>query len=129
MNQRLCAVSDLAPGEKLRVISGGRTIVVCRSQSGEFFAVSDNCPHQGASLCAGALEGTTVPSPPGEYRWGREGEILRCPWHAWEFDIRTGQSLVGDRSTRVATYDVSVSGDDVVMTRTRRRQQSAPAQG
>ncbi len=29
---------------------------------------------------------------PGEYRMSRPGEMLKCPWHGWEFDIRTGQS-------------------------------------
>ncbi len=32
-------------------------------------------------------------SCPGRYEVSRRGEILRCPWHAWEFDLRTGRSV------------------------------------
>jgi nitrite reductase/ring-hydroxylating ferredoxin subunit len=39
--------------------------------------------------------------------WIRDGEILRCPWHHWEFDIVTGRTLFPSRQ-RVATYKVTV---------------------
>lgn len=42
------------------------------------------------------------------------GEILRCPWHQWTFDIATGQCLV-EKTLRVATYPVRIDGDDVVV--------------
>jgi 3-phenylpropionate/trans-cinnamate dioxygenase ferredoxin subunit len=117
---KLCAVEDLAPGEKRRFVVGGRAIALCRTAGGEFFAVGDNCPHQGASLCAGALGGTMLSSEPGQYRWGREGEVLRCPWHAWEFDVRSGRSLVGDEKTRVASYPVEIADGDVLLAARRR---------
>jgi 3-phenylpropionate/trans-cinnamate dioxygenase ferredoxin subunit len=50
----------------------------------------------------------TMPSKPSEYIWGREGEILRCPWHGWEFDIITGRSIFNPHRTRVKTYEVTV---------------------
>ena len=104
---RVCRVEDIAPGEKRRVVVGRRPIALCRAASGEFYAVSDNCPHQGASLCAGVLSGTTLATEPGRYAWGQEGEILRCPWHAWEFDVTTGRALWGDEDGyRLATYPV-----------------------
>ena len=37
----------------------------------------------------------------------REGEILRCPWHGWEFELSTGR-LVAPLRERVKTYDVTV---------------------
>ncbi|HZP80657.1 MAG TPA: Rieske 2Fe-2S domain-containing protein, partial [Chthonomonadaceae bacterium] len=40
--------------------------------------------------------------------WGREGEILRCPWHGWEFDLLTGRSLFNPHKIRVRTYEVTV---------------------
>jgi 3-phenylpropionate/trans-cinnamate dioxygenase ferredoxin subunit len=40
--------------------------------------------------------------------WAREGEILRCPWHGWEFDILTGRSIFNPHRTRVKAYDVTV---------------------
>jgi len=49
-----------------------------------------------------------MPSQPGEYIWGREGEILRCPWHGWEFDLITGRSIFNPHKMRVKTYEVTV---------------------
>ena len=43
-----------------------------------------------------------------QYEHCREGEIIRCPWHGWEFDLRTGQSWFDPRAVRVRRYDVSV---------------------
>ena len=51
--------------------------------------------------------GTMDSSQRGCYQWVREGEILRCPWHGWEFELVTGRALRDDR-LRVLTYPVSV---------------------
>jgi len=59
---------------------------------GEFFALSNRCPHRGGSLCQGNLTGLVLSDEPGHYNYIRRGEIIRCPWHSWEFDIRTGKS-------------------------------------
>jgi nitrite reductase/ring-hydroxylating ferredoxin subunit len=55
------------------------------------------CPHAGAPVCAGLVGGTTLPSGVYEYRLGCEGAILRCPWHGWEFDLRSGEHLTDSR--------------------------------
>ncbi len=34
--------------------------------------------------------------------------MLRCPWHGWEYDIRTGQSWCEPESVKARTYDVAV---------------------
>ncbi len=77
---------------------------------GAYFALKSVCPHQGGPLCKGRLTGTAIPvfaeGEAPQLEWVREGEILRCPWHAWEFDIRTGLAIFDGR-TRVATYPVS----------------------
>jgi len=85
----------------------GRSIGVF-NVGGEFFALRNVCPHQGGPLCQGVLSGFVVPGAPGEYRYLRRGEILRCPWHGWEFDIRTGQSYFDPARTRVRTYPVEL---------------------
>jgi 3-phenylpropionate/trans-cinnamate dioxygenase ferredoxin subunit len=54
------------------------------------------------------LSGWIVPGAPGEYLYERRGEILRCPWHGWEFDVRTGQSFFDPARTRVRTYPVEL---------------------
>ena len=76
----------------------------------------NSCPHQGAPLCLGAITGMTRPSKPGEYVWAHEGEILRCPWHGWEFDVTSGRSVCNPHRTRVKTYEVTVEEDESVET-------------
>ncbi len=62
--------------------------------NGQFHAYRNVCPHAGARVCVGTICGTTLPTPVYEYSYGRENEILRCPWHGWEFDLHTGEHLV-----------------------------------
>jgi len=110
----VAATSEIPPGGRKLVSADGRAIVVF-NLGGEFFALSNRCPHRGGPLCLGSIKGMTLPSAPGEYLWAREGEILRCPWHGWEFDIRTGQSYCDPTKFRVRAYDVSVeAGASVV---------------
>lgn len=100
-------VDEVPPGSRVVVEIAGRSIGVFNI-GGEFFALRNRCPHQGGPLCAGPLTGFVVGDVPGEYRITREGEILRCPWHGWEFDVRTGQSWFDPARTRVRSYPVEV---------------------
>jgi nitrite reductase/ring-hydroxylating ferredoxin subunit len=104
----VCAVGDLEPGDKLLVRRGRREVVLCRAADGRFYAVGNVCPHQGAALVHGTLGGTAVADGVGRYRYARDGEVLRCPWHGWEFDVKTGRALFGEDTARVATYAVAV---------------------
>ena len=99
-------VDEVPPGGRKIVAVSGRSIGVF-NVGGRFVAVRNVCPHQGAPVCRGRVGGTTLPSEPGAYRWGREGEILACPWHGWEFDLLTGRALA-DPSARLRTYPVTV---------------------
>lgn len=110
-------VDELPPGERRIVEIEGRSIGVF-NVGGEFFALRNRCPHQGGPLCLGRTSGFLVGEAPGEYRYSRAGEILRCPWHGWEFDLRTGRSWFDPRSTRVRDYAVTVtSGASLTQTR------------
>jgi nitrite reductase/ring-hydroxylating ferredoxin subunit len=106
----VCRVNDLPPGDRRIIDVEGRSIGVF-NVGGKFYALRNVCPHQGAPLCLGSLQGTMAESRPGEYRWIREGEILRCPWHGWEFDVTTGRSVFNPHGTRVRVYDVTVLPD------------------
>ena len=99
--------AEIPPGSRKLVHVAGRDIVVFNIK-GELFALSDKCPHKGASLSRGKLTGAVMSSVPGTYQYSRAGEILRCPWHGWEFDVRTGQSWFDPERTRVRRYPVSV---------------------
>ena len=65
---------------------------------GELHAVSGVCPHRGGPLGQGALNGNNI----------------TCPWHAWEFDCRTGEYDI-DPAKRIPTYEVKVEGGDVFL--------------
>ena len=103
----VAAVGEIKPGGRKLVRLDGRAIVVF-NLGGEFFALGDRCPHKGGSLSQGKLTGLVESSEPGEYRYSRRGEILRCPWHSWEFDVRTGRSWCDPERLRARNYAVSV---------------------
>ena len=103
----VCSVEDLDPGERIIVETGGRELAVF-NVDGEFVAVANYCVHAGGPVCEGTLSGMVTASPDRwEYGWDREGEILACPWHGWEFDLRSGEHL-SDPNYRLLTYDVTV---------------------
>ncbi len=106
--------SEIAPGARLLVEVKGRSIGLF-NVGGEFVAALNLCPHELAPVCRGHVRGTTLPSAPGEYRWGREGEILACPWHGWEFDLLTGKAIADPR-VRLRRYPVTVDDDTVYIT-------------
>ncbi len=100
-------VSEVPPEGALRVVVKGRPVALF-NLGGEYFALHDRCPHEGASLCGGRRVGMAVAERPGTYRLDRQGEMVRCPWHGWDFDIRTGQGWCDPANTRVRRYVVSV---------------------
>ncbi|NOU94832.1 Rieske 2Fe-2S domain-containing protein [Paenibacillus sp. LMG 31456] len=99
--------NEILPGQKKIVSLEGLSIGVFNVH-GTYYAVKNSCPHQQAPLCVGKVSGTTLPSKPGEFLYGREGEILRCPWHGWEFDLTNGHSLFDPNRCWVKTYEVEV---------------------
>ncbi|MDP9364685.1 MAG: Rieske (2Fe-2S) protein [Chloroflexota bacterium] len=103
-------VTELPAGERRIVEAEGRSIGVFNVH-GRYYALRNSCPHQAAPLCLGPVKGMALPTAPGEYAWAREGEILRCPWHGWEFDITNGRSIFNPHKTRVKTYEVTVEAD------------------
>ncbi|MDP9400842.1 MAG: Rieske (2Fe-2S) protein [Actinomycetota bacterium] len=111
---RVCRADELPPGERRIVELEGRSIGVF-NVGGRFYALHNRCPHRGAALCAGRVGGTTATTPDFGFAYEREGEIIRCAWHGWEFDIATGQALVDPR-VRARSYPVAVEDDEVVIT-------------
>ena len=103
----VAAVGEIPPGGRKLVTVRGREIGVF-NVGGEFFALVNRCPHQGAPLCQGEVVSRLEARLPGEYRLAHPGTMLRCPWHCWEFDIRTGQSWCEPDDVKVRAYNVSV---------------------
>lgn len=95
---------------------GGRKIVEVAGRSvgvfnidGEFFALLNQCPHKGAELCSGGtiFGASHADTPTGEITYEPKRSI-RCPWHQWEYDVRTGESFYDPANDRVRKYDVAV---------------------
>jgi 3-phenylpropionate/trans-cinnamate dioxygenase ferredoxin subunit len=98
---------EIPPGGRKLVELDGRSIGVFHV-NGEYFALLNWCPHQAARLCEGKLWSALEGSVPGDYQTSRDGEIIACPWHGWEFDLRTGQSWCDPERLRVRAYDVRI---------------------
>jgi nitrite reductase (NADH) small subunit len=111
---RVGAVDDVRR-EGCRVLSiDGRQVGVI-AVGEEFYAIADRCPHMGASMCAGSLGGTFLPSAPRDLVYGLDDRVIRCPWHGWEFDLESGRSLLEPRRFGLRTYRVTLDDGDVVL--------------
>jgi len=108
------AAADLRPGERRVVDVQGRSIGLF-NVGGRFYALHNGCPHRGGPLCEGRIGGTTLPVAGHAFAYGREGRILRCAWHGWEFDITTGRALA-DPSVSARTYELAVEDGDLLIT-------------
>jgi 3-phenylpropionate/trans-cinnamate dioxygenase ferredoxin subunit len=109
----IAKAAEIPPGQR-KVVTIGRREIGVFNVGGQFYALRNICPHRGAPLCQGRIR--PLMTSPDVYQLDRErdGEILKCPWHQWEFDIKTGQALY-DASLRVKTYDARQEGDEVVV--------------
>jgi nitrite reductase/ring-hydroxylating ferredoxin subunit len=73
---RACSVNEVPPGTAKRVTVASKEVAVF-NHDGRFYAVQDICPHEGAPLSSGFLE----------------GENVICPWHGATFNLPTGKTL------------------------------------
>ena len=91
----VCKVSDVVEGEGKCVEVNGKLIAIFLDQ-GAYFAITDVCPHMGASLSSGYVEGNAV----------------TCPWHAWRFCVEDGVWLDNPR-VKTDCYEVRIQGDEI----------------
>lgn len=94
---KIASLSQLTPGTVTQAEANGRQFAVC-NVDGKPYVLDGTCPHAGGPLGHGALHGHSVV----------------CPWHAWEFDCRTGENDY-DAAIRVETYAAQAEGDDIVI--------------
>ncbi len=71
---RVCSTDDCPPGKGVEFVAGDRMVAVF-NVDGTLYALDGVCPHQGGPLGKGCLTGA----------------IVTCPWHGWQFDVRSGQ--------------------------------------
>lgn len=103
----VCRVEELPPGARTIREFNGLSIGVF-NVGGTFYALLNRCPHKAAPLCRGRVTGLVTAPAPREFVMERDGEIVRCPWHGWEFDITTGQSVFNPHRVRTRSFPVSV---------------------
>lgn len=93
----VCAADALAIGSARAVCVGKHAVALFRLADG-YYALEDSCPHQGAPISDGYIE---------------NGEVT-CSWHAWCFNIRTGQMTLGDLCV-VPRFDVKIENNMVLV--------------
>lgn len=93
---RVALVSELAPGQ-MKWVAADRRRLLLANVDGTFYALSDQCGHERASLARGRLDGYAV----------------ECPRHFARFDVRTGDLISGPVSENVPVYPLTVE-DGVV---------------
>jgi nitrite reductase (NADH) small subunit len=94
---RVGSLSRLAPGSVMEVSAGEDRYAIC-NVDGRIHALAGTCPHRGGPLGQGAMNGGN----------------LTCPWHAWEFDCRTGAHDYNP-AVKLATFPVQIAGDDILI--------------
>ncbi|HEY8461407.1 MAG TPA: non-heme iron oxygenase ferredoxin subunit [Blastocatellia bacterium] len=92
---RVASISEIPPGTGRAVEVAGEDIALF-NVNGEYYAINELCPHRGASLAIGFLEG---------------GKVF-CPLHCFDFNLKTGECGAVP-SLRVRTYDVKIAGEDI----------------
>ena len=95
--EAVARVDDLRPGTVTTVYAGETPVALARVGD-EVYAVQHACLHLKGPLGAGHLEGC----------------VLSCPWHGWQYDVRTGENEF-DRAIRLRTYEVKVSDGEILV--------------
>ena len=109
----VCRLDEVAPGVIKPVTAGRGTILLTRLPAGEIKAVGGRCPHQGANLQYGCLTGYVTSDCPNDLHSERPGQILRCPWHGFEFDLSDGRSVADHGKLRLRQFSVEVEDENV----------------
>jgi nitrite reductase/ring-hydroxylating ferredoxin subunit len=112
----VCAAGELEPGTMVPARLGMLPIVVVRTRDGELHGFVDRCLHQGARLSGGRLLPEPEDDATGAHRMLDAREVVKCPWHGYEYDVKTG-CAVSDRRLSLERVDVRVDGGLIVASR------------
>lgn len=92
---RVAGTGDVAPGHGIVAEVNGKTLAIFNVE-GTFHAIDNTCLHRGGPLGEGEVE----------------GDVVTCPWHGWQYNIKTG-SCVNNPAAKIQRYEVKVDGTDV----------------
>lgn len=118
-DREVASADELKEGERRLVMVDGLEIVVF-NVGGDLYAFNNWCAHQGGPACEGTITGTMDASYDEErleteLEYCKEGEILNCPWHGWEYDITSGECL-SRQGVTLPQYPVRVEDGMIVVT-------------
>jgi nitrite reductase/ring-hydroxylating ferredoxin subunit len=113
VNTDIGAATEFADGTIRTVGVNGREIGIVR-WNGAMYAVNNLCTHQSGPVCSGILSGRLTAASPGGMDLDTSTPILACPWHGWEFDLRTGRAL-HDAQHRLRIFPVRVENGRVLV--------------
>lgn len=107
-------------GERRAIVEEGRVLVAVGEVEIGLFALDDTivayenrCPHQGGPVCRGKVLPRLVDDDEGKRSTHVDGVLdLSCPWHGWEYDLRTGRHIGTDR-VRLRPIEVTIEDDRV----------------
>src|SRR5262245_38213341 len=94
---KVLSAAELVDGKIAFVTVDGAGVALFR-RGDEIFAIGNECPHQGGSLCDGWVE----------------GDIVTCPLHGWEFDLRSGACMTVPGES-VPRYEVGIEDGAIVV--------------
>ena len=98
---RVADVDELPEG-RVKTVTAGTLSMALTHIDGEFSAMDNRCPHQGGPLGEGSIER------------GDDGDCwLRCPWHGWDFDPKTGRPPGGHEDSGQTLYATEVRDDGI----------------
>ena len=113
MNVDVGAVDDFVD-HGIRIVDAGRRQIGVVRWRETFYAVNNLCSHQSGPLCLGVLSARINAAEPGSLTLDNSTPLIACPWHGWEFDLRTGRAIL-DPSLRVRTFPVRVADGRVIV--------------
>lgn len=97
----ICKTSDVDPGAVKRVDVDGLPPLAVYNLGGRFYVTDDTCTHGKASLSEGYVEGAEI----------------ECPWHGGRFDVASGQPTCLPAAEPIATYPVTIVGEEICIAR------------
>ena len=95
---KVASVSDIQDGDMISAEIEDGKVIIARLE-GEFYAFDEECTHAGCGLSDGDLD----------------GNVIQCPCHGAEFDIRTGEVLSPPAVEPLPIYQVRIEGDDILI--------------
>ena len=95
--EKAANLADVPAGTIKEVQVGGKPVAIA-NVGGAYYAIDGTCLHRGGPLGQGVLEGA----------------VVTCPWHGWQFDLKSGTMPSGSR-IKQSVFDVKVEGQDVLV--------------